>query len=931
MFKALNKKFNDFYLQPHKILRFFISALCALILGWGLFCALIYFEPVSNKASDLFSGLVYMVYDNISNRLFSLNVFFCFSFLVFVILLFSSLSLKLAQTLKSFVPSFFEKTFEKFLSAQKKLELIVKNSPLPLKYLALSLFFAYTIFPAISLIFLNFSPNSLPFANSILSICRILFMFILFGLWFFRREKVLKGFIFCSQFFVLFYFLLLSPQKFINNTDIFSMPSFKINIIAACLIFIGIIDVFRRRKRELNKSFFSPVAIFAILLGFVVRGIPAVILANSYEIGSRLPEYWMISRGWMSAFKDMYITYGLWDLASMAAGEFLFNGLTIISASIGFAYFSIIIMAVFFAITKRTIPLIAACILTYLIGRNGYQIMPCIYAAILLYPSLISKPERWIIVWALLSAIYPFARIPQGSLAVAASLPAVLYQIIVLYKSNKKTFYKVGIFGLCLAFVVMIYPFGEYFRGIIRIVSETAAVNGVFAGTPFRQVYKMSFDQMLHISMFFIMPMISVFTAYLLRKYCGKDNKKTAAFVGFFVISFCFLYALSSISYSFSRLWDLSYARYSQTIMITASILSIAICAFIENKKVKIGAFLFLLIIIWYSNSGNSVRGLYNRGMYHIPNTKSEITDGADFGVDRIGKGFLSKDFVEDEKLVKESLDKILDKDETFLDMTLNGLHYYVSDRKLWLEYPVYYVYPGNKPQRRAVEILKDKNIKVSLLDLRDVDDRININTRSYHLYRYALLNGLPWEISEYKTILMPAEYFKKIGKNPPDKLQTLKILDKHFPRHSGETDYDPEKELFFAHLPAVWGNGYKGFKKNLIEINSFEFSNKNPRIEWEYVFSHYIKGIDGGLLYIDILDLAGGDTAYMTINWINDEFPNEINEVCFIAHKGINLVPVEAAPRWLLADKIKSVIISRDDGKEFSVNEVKIFNRIKI
>jgi hypothetical protein len=82
----------------------------------------------------------------------------------------------------------------------------------------------------------------------------------------------------------------------------------------------------------------------------------------------------------------------------------------------------------------------------------------------------------------------------------------------------------------------------------------------------------------------------------------------------------------------------------------------------------------------------------------------------------------------------------------------------------------------------------------------------------------------------------------------------------------------------------------------------------------------------------LDIDDIAEGKTIYLTIRWVNEELPSsEINEVRFIAHKGINLVPVEASPRWLLAEKIVSLTISNDKKERFSIKDAKIFDRTKI
>jgi hypothetical protein len=354
---------------------------------------------------------------------------------------------------------------------------------------------------------------------------------------------------------------------------------------------------------------------------------------------------------------------------------------------------------------------------------------------------------------------------------------------------------------------------------------------------------------------------------------------------------------------------------------------------YIKNKKVALISFVLFLSIWFYATGNNPVWALY-KGMpaiRKVADTKNSIriVDGADFGVPKICKGLLDIAIVEDQALVKTALDKVLDEDETFLDMTLNGLHYFVSDRKLWLEYPNYYVYPGTKPQKRAIEVLKERNIRVSLLGDNNLD-HININTRAYPLYRYALLNGLPWEISAHQTILMPAEYFQKIGQNPPNKLQTLQILDKHFARPLVESYHGGGKELFFGYIPSIWGRGFKGFLKDFIEIASFDIAN-SPKTSLTIELPVPIEGTEASFLYIDIAEIEEKDglkDSFMRVGWVNDELPDEINELGFMAIKGINLVPMDAAPRWLLADEISLIRITMDDGRQFRVRKIKIFGR---
>src|SRR4030042_1195476 len=129
--------------------------------------------------------------------------------------------------------------------------------------------------------------------------------------------------------------------------------------------------------------------------------------------------------------------------------------------------------------------------------------------------------------------------------------------------------------------------------------------------------------------------------------------------------------------------------------------------------------------------------------------------------------------------------------------------HYFSSQRKLITEYPVYFVYPGENPQLRAIEKLRNHNVRVTLLEPWHWD-KAPSPLRTYYLYRYALLHGLPFEITPTKTLLLPPEYIERLGLTPPNPTQTLQLLDKQFPRND------------FSYYPGVWGRGYKKFAADL-------------------------------------------------------------------------------------------------------------------
>jgi hypothetical protein len=508
-----------------------------------------------------------------------------------------------------------------------------------------------------------------------------------------------------------------------------------------------------------------------------------------------------------------------------------------------------------------------------------------------------------------------------------------------LYKQNKKEFVSIIGVGFVLSFIVMIWPFGDTFKGFIRIFIETAKVNSPWTAIYLPAKHFILFYLMLAVkmSLYLIVPIISIAVSYRIYHSENISNRK---FKAVFLSGFILIYMFLSVSYSFSRIeWG---QRISQTTSALAGLILFiyllkdnSIFSNILKNKSYFYIFIAFILLIVFASRG-SLSFPVPKNIFWLENnpflsTAQNIVDGADYGMKNIGKGLIDKNFLAEEYAVKSFLDKILSKDETFLDLSNEGTHYFTSERKLWLEYPVNFVYPGNIPQIRAVKTLEEKNIKVSLLDNSTVFDMSPVNLRGYHLYRYALLNGLPIEISKNKTIIMPKEYFDKIGLHPPNKQETLLMLDKQFPQgygKDGKTRPIPTcipssfPSLNFYNLPHIWGRGYKDFKDSLPIIFEFE-KQQNPTSAHFYKLQNF-NGMEAGLLYID---LNIDKSAELKISWINGELPREENNIAFIGHKGINLVPLDSAPRWLLAEKITSITIS-SDNMIFSIKEAKLLDR---
>ena len=461
-----------------------------------------------------------------------------------------------------------------------------------------------------------------------------------------------------------------------------------------------------------------------------------------------------------------------------------------------------------------------------------------------------------------------------------ASLPAFVWQAVNLFRQNRKTFWKsAGFLGIA-AILVAVWPFGKYFWGLLRIFSETARVNSPWAADVW-QIDSAPFFEVLLGNVVLVMPLISLLAAFVIIWHGRRESR---SFVAFFLSSFIILFAFASVSYGFSRTGWAPYLRQSQVLLTILLPLLAGILVYIPSRVIRtvcLGVFL-CFTPLWPRYIPSPM--YFFKSARDFPAMEEvDLQDAEGFGLPHLGVGFFPADHLQEEAAVKKVLDAVLAPNETFLDLTMHGLHYFSSQRKMVTEYPIYYVYPGDRPQLRALEALRDNDVRVALLDPISFDQSPS-PLRTYYLYRYALLRGLPLEVTASKTLLMPPEYFARLDLIPPNPAQTLQMLDKQFPMTQ------------FSYLPGVWGRGYLEFSKDLQLVRELtagpeQADGNRPSIDFELQPS--LRGADAGLLVLD-MEMPEDFEGDGFLRWVIGDLPEEKNQIQFKPIKGVNIIP-----RW--------------------------------
>ncbi|HJV66997.1 MAG TPA: hypothetical protein VJ550_14790 [Geomonas sp.] len=922
-------------------LRLVLSALIAFSAGAAVFAFLLQAPLRTTAPVEMMGCLAFYDDLNITNRLFAVTVFLVGTFLVFWLCLKSSLLQRVAagsactalagywrevagagrRSLDQLVLRLlFLGQADQALQAERR-----RTAP----WLAVGLLFAVAapeaVYGVLRVALAALLPDqqavhSIRVAKAAMCVVSWFLPLLLAYLWV-RVPRRLPPVVIALQALLLCFFAKLLPNHILQGEKLVQpLPLARVALAAGLLAAAGVAEVIWRRRRPLGEGVFSRLALFALLVGLAEgNGFTPSIWPNTYEVGSRIPEFWMSWKGDLTLFKDVYITYGLHDYLSYALGWLAYGEATAMAALAGADLFSAILKGVVFCLALGEMPLALAVVFAWLVP-TGQEAVVFIYAVILLRPSLVRSSARWIVVWSLISAFFPFGRIPQGTMCVLASFPAALMQAVNLFREDRKRFVQVLLFLAVLGAAVVGWPFGGYFWGLIRIFTETAAVNAPWAASG-GLWWSSSLLGLVAGYSFFLVPLLAFAVGHAMTGTPVAQNRSAYLAAGLFLFVAVYLYV--GIGYGFSRMDCCIASRQYVMAAGLVAVLFAALMIYCPPGAGRRGLGLLLLTVLFtrqFLEPGGfpSAKKFYYPGkaLYHnvyfsrVPDA-NELTRNSS---EHLGTGLYPAGYEREARAVREAMDSILAPGETFLDLTVDGLHYFSSGRKLLTEYPVYYVYPGDKPQFRALDVLRRNHVRVSLLDNSWVIDHSPVSIRAFYLYRYALQNGLPLEISPKKTVLMPAEYFRRLNLPVPDEAATMRLLDRQF------ADND------LGHLPEVWGRGVAKFAKKLRLCRDFSRPQPGNQSECRLPLGPPLKGGDGGVLVVD-LATGGGREVPCELFWRNGKL-GEVSSLRFTARSGPQIIPADSSHRWLLASSISEVGIRSLDGRPLSISSARLYAR---
>ncbi len=694
--------------------------------------------------------------------------------------------------------------------------------------------------------------------------------------------KKIKSFFIKYQFIGLFGYILLHPFDGQFYPFIF--------IIILILIAISTLDAIKRQKAS-NPSI-SPfcLAPFVFILFFIPYNEIYAPL-DFHHLGEKYATYFLTDKYNLSVYKDIMLVHGFLDILPSFLGKTLFGHFNVYGFYLGGTFVLNITILTFLTAFFYIFSKAPYLILFMLIFPFSTVCLYFIIFILLLEKEFLKKYRLWIFCYLLFSILISAYHTTMGTFWVISSLPLAIFVLIRAIK--KKTEGKILYFTLLAFFIFLIIYFLKDLISNYIIQANEYIKGNLFA---FGNNYGKSDNELDFIIKTFSFLAVPFFISELL-KYKNSENKNICYF--FFLIFgviFPFIsisYALGRIdSYLLTRIREISYAY----LIVFVPYFLYKKCKIQNNNNAKT---IFAILLIFFSIN------------YFIKNTANNILHIKRANVEEnqeikyLGKmkfdPKIEAKFIKRYKFIK----KYLKENDTFLDLTNQGMNYLYLDKKILIPFVSYFNSITTKQAKNSVLKLQKNPPDVILIKggenvFEDIYPSIRINP----LYRWILVNKMYSIKNDGENIILIKN---KNAKNLTNK--ELYTLDKVF----------SNSELNF--LCESWANSIKSLP---IREKYFDF---NQKINSKTVTIKFKTNINGKNLQLLYFEPVFSKETY------NKKYIVEINgtkSILYCSSKsGKILIPFDNFPSWLMNENISEIKIhTKNKGNIFNSAIVKFYEK---
>ena len=517
-----------------------------------------------------------------------------------------------------------------------------------------------------------------------------------------------------------------------------------------------------------------------------------------------------------------------------------------------------------------------------LLSDSGLKYFGFCFLALLALLKLVKKPQfiNYVICWLTIIFLCLW-RLDLGFSSAIASI------IILIYLIFKK---QINFRQLFLAFLLVIVPlillyislcFIKNINPITRIIEflKLASSNSNWAyksiGSPKLLAYSILY--------IFIPVFVVISFAHTFYKNYKSKTIKTLDIITLFLG----LFYLSNLSRGLVR-----HSLVEEKINVIMGVVTIYIPLYFYQFKNKISTFWFsYLIVIIISNllispTTANYSNLFNNAINKYQSFK--IQNEKYF--EKVNRVVFSKEIDDSCKELKNILNKLLNKGETYLDLSNQTLLYAI------LDYPKP-VYVNQSPgllsgEYTMQQFLKEQaNYQIPVVLKANQQKHSNSLDGLVNNYRYYLISEYVYQ--NYEPVLEVNNYEIWLDKNLTSRLDNLDIIENYSIKRLDKTEYfEPETTINLGYLPYVWG---KFDNKN--KIKKTKGQSLNLKSDTEILINQSQINKDNGN-YLE-LELESNKDTKITIKLMNDDNNLKTIKLNVLSGKHLYKIRVSSFYEW--------------------------------
>lgn|GEM_PF-1701672 len=767
-----------------------------------------------------------------------------------------------------------------------------------------------------------------------------------YSLIFFRLPNFKNKLMVLTQLSLPLLFLYLIPQKVLSGNElIFVYP--VTNFLYNAVVFLILVSLFLISKKiflsniSLTQSL-SSISFIAILFFMKTHliVIPSV-SGDDYHFGEFLLPFWSLAEYGQIPFQDIVPARGLIN--------YLDGFLVSIFFELKASYFSYVetFLSLFYTIIlfygiKKYYGMLYAFLLVLIsppwLGVSGIDIFNAVVLVVLVHLFIDKKYHSFLAFSLLLVTVSILFAPGQGGILALSITPLGLYALYKIFSIDYKTSLRYLAF-LLIPYLLIIMPTSlfDMLYGAILYAKEQSSLNGITYGTPwyfsvnsFTNGNHWLFEIVRSGYVFIIGFSFIVLVKYIANKELA-NRKEVLVYA-----SIIFITALLFIVRGAGRIDPGWFSRLGiATVYIVGTLLPLLIYHLSPRyKSMLVMIFVvFYISIFGYIGNSLSLNQLIAKvdSKTHLP---TNFKYSQDIGIYNMGNGVFEDSHIERVVKIKNFLETVLEKNETFLNLTNRNALYFYLERKPPIETGAFYNLVSEGQQKRAISKLSKDIPKIAILEADNIlHDKVKLPLRTPLLYRFVMQNYQPIEIEGVVYGIRNDifnKFINKISKHEQQKLYEKVFLTSHL-----------------EFIPSEWGRNFDRLSKklNLVqELSRINGVNDLKKIEFGYTISgndpfvafgvdDNIYGNEAGYLSFDFdcMDKSKG-TNHFEIYFKGDKLDfSEHMMLKFDSKDGKNLIPLESHPRYLQfkhLDSIRIDIVSNSSCKTFNISNVELYQK---